>query len=250
MKRIAHVLPAIFIMLVTVSQVSAQCEPDTANCKDEGLPGEFCPKILPNAVLNEPYDTVITVIPPSMFEYEGSVLDIVYIEIDTVMNLPPGIEYFPNADTFFADTAYCIQITGTPTEAGDYHLSITVSPTINHDLLGIFKAPPITDDTSVVMSVEDLSGIDPFQITEFHVLPNIPNPFAEITRMGFYTPFDDRIDLKVYNILGEMVYHEKQGAPPGEHYFRFDGSALLPGTYFYRVTNSSAFYTGKFIKTR
>ena len=33
-------------------------------------------------------------------------------------------------------------------------------------------------------------------------------------------------------------------------YFQFDGSGLLPGTYFYRITNSSDFYTGKFIKSR
>jgi len=46
------------------------------------------------------------------------------------------------------------------------------------------------------------------------------------------------------------MYEEKQGCPPGEYYFDFDGSALLPGTYFYRITNSSGHYTGKFIKTR
>ena len=68
--------------------------------------------------------------------------------------------------------------------------------------------------------------------------------------MGFYTPSDDRIKLQVYNILGELMYEEAQGASPGEHRFDFNGSMLLPGTYFYRVNNSQRLYTGKFIKSK
>ena len=108
----------------------------------------------------------------------------------------------------------------------------------------------MVDSSSVVLTVNETSGIDPYQIHEFRVLPNVPNPFSDATRLGFFTPFDDRIELKVYNILGKLMHEEMQGAPPGEHYFQFDGSTLLPGTYFYRITNSSKYYTGKFIKSR
>jgi hypothetical protein len=68
--------------------------------------------------------------------------------------------------------------------------------------------------------------------------------------MGFYTPFDDHIELKVFNILGEMMHQEVDGYPPGEHHFRFNGSNLLPGTYFFRVSNREGYFTGKIIKTR
>lgn len=249
MKRILDSLIILIVSVVAGTVVSAQCEPDPG-CVDTGLPGQICPRFLTEATVNTSYEAVITVIPPSVFEYLEDTLDIAYIEIDSVMNLPPGIEYFPNADTFFADTTYCIQIAGTPTAEGNYTLGITVSPTIKHELLGLFKADPITDDTSVVMVVNAASGIDPYAITGFHLLQNIPNPFSEVTRIGFYTPFDDKIELKVYNILGELMYEEREGYPPGEYYFRFNGKELLPGTYFYRVTNSSSYFTGKFIKSR
>lgn len=248
MRRFAQTLAIIAISVCTGTQVYAQCEPDTA-CKDTGLPGEICPRELTDATVNVAYNEAITVIPPGSFEYLGNVIEVVYIVVDSVLNLPPGIDYYPNAAQFYPDTAYCIQITGTPTEAGDFPLHIHVTPFIDLGT-GPISAGQIVDDTSVVMTVLEPSGIDPYQIYEFRVLPNVPNPFSDVTRLGFFTPFDDRIQLQVYNILGELMHEEMQGSPPGEHYFRFDGSGLLPGTYFYRVTNSSRFYTGKFIKSR
>ncbi len=249
MKRFAQSVAIIAISVFTGTEMSAQCEPDTANCKDTGDPGQICPRTLPEATVNITYDQVITVIPPGSAAINNIPIEIVYIEIDSVLNLPPGIDYYPNALQFYPDTAYCIQITGNPTEAGEFQLAIYVSPFI--DIFGtITKGPPVVDDTSVVMVVHGPSGFDPYQVREFQVLQNIPNPFSEVTRIGFFTPFDDRIELKVYNILGELMHQENQGAPPGEHFFEFDGGDLLPGTYFYRVNNSSTFFTGKFIKTK
>lgn len=226
-----------------------QCNPDTVNCKDTGEPGEICPRTLPDATVGVLYDKTITVIPPDQAVMGETTLEIVYIEIDSVKNLPEGIEYFPNASQFYPDTAYCIQITGTPTTAGEFPLSIFVSPFIRY-MDAIIKGTQVKNNTSVRMVVHWPAGLDPNQSFEFRVIRNVPNPFSEITRIGFFTPFDDRIELKVFNILGELMHREEQGAPPGEHYFRFDGSNLLPGTYFYRVSNSSLHYTGKFIKSR
>ena len=116
MKRCLHILVSLIAGLILTAQLSAQCDPDTANCKDIGDPGQFCPLDLPRAGLNALYDEVVTVIAPGTYEFFGNELTIFYIEIDSVKNLPPGIDYLPNADTLFPDTAYCIQLTGTPTK--------------------------------------------------------------------------------------------------------------------------------------
>lgn len=249
MKNLVKKLATAIAMVFAATGLSAQCEPDTVDCIDTGLSGEICPRYLPEATVNIEYDESITVIPPSEFSYSGSTIVISYITVDSVLNLPEGMNYQANASKFYPDTAYCVQIFGTPAASGSYPLSIYVSVFINLGT-GPILAAQLVDDTSVVMSVNDPTGLNTLENNDFHVLPTVPNPFTESVLLGYYTPDDDQISLKVYNILGKLVHEEMQWAPPGEHRFGFDGRTLLPGTYFYRVTSSHQLQTGKFIKSR
>lgn len=162
--------------------VFGQCEPDTINCKDSDEPGQICPMELPSARVNLYFDEVITVIPPSSIEGPAGTIFIDYIVIDSVTNLPEGLSYAINADRFYSDTAYCVQIYGTPVEAGSDTLHIYVTPFLKTSL-GTFPGPQVLNDTTVVMTVLEASGIDPGQYTEFHILPNKPNPFSEVTTL-------------------------------------------------------------------
>lgn len=249
MKKLVKKFLIAMLMVWTVTGLSAQCEPDTVDCIDTGLPGEICPRFLPEATLNNDYDESITVLAPASFDIEGVAINVEYIVIDSVRNLPPGISYWANADKFYPDTAYCIQLFGTPTQQGEFQLVIYVTPFVNY-LNTVIQGTQVVDDTSVTMLVRGPSGMDLSQAPGFQVRPTVPNPFTESVLLGFYTPADDHIELKVYNILGKMVYEETQRVPPGEHFFNFDGRYLLPGTYFYRITNSGQLHTGKFIKSR
>jgi hypothetical protein len=250
MKNIQALLVLLALALLPSMRLNAQCEPDTANCKDTGEPGQICPPNLPDAMLNEAYDEVITVIAPDTASVGELTVGLAYVTVDTVGNLPPGLTYVLNDEIFYPDSAYCIQIFGTPEEAGKFPLKITVSAYINIGAGVIVRGGEITDSTSVSLTVNWPSNIDPIQTNEFHVFPNSPNPFSDVTRIGFYTPFDDHVSLQVYNILGERLHEEKQGASPGENYFEFNGGSLNPGSYFYRITNSSELFTGKFIKSK
>lgn len=246
MKRAIYLSLAI---LFSGSIIFAQCIPDLTGCEDTDEPGQICPRDLPDALVNVSYDEVITVIPPGEVEFGNTSVLIDYILIDSITNLPEGIFYEANAEKLYADSAYCIQISGIPTIVGVDTLAIYITPFVFYGETSI-PAPQAVNDTSVVMTVSEASGIDPGKFSEFHLLPNKPNPFSYSTTVGFFTPFDDRIELQVYNILGTLVYEEKDGFPPGEYNFEFDGSALAPGTYFYRVSNEREFQTGKLIKTK
>jgi hypothetical protein len=230
--------------------LNGQCVPDIEGCIDIDEPGQMCPSVLKEATVNVYYEQVLTVIPPNSAVLPPyPPIDIEFIIVDTVMNIPEGLTYEASADTFFANTAYCILISGTPKKAGVDTLSITVVPFIK--IAGIIFAPDtIVNDTSVVVTVHEPAGLNPSKYYDFQVLPNIPNPFSEVTKIGFYSPFDERVELAVYNILGERLHEEKQGVPPGEHYFDFTGESLQPGTYIYRITNTKEVFTGKFIKAR
>jgi hypothetical protein len=248
MIRTARLVATLIFGSFISLQLSAQCVPDTVNCQDTGDPGQICPLSLPHAGLNVLYDEVVTIIPPGVYKILNSDLPIYYIEIDSVNNLPPGIDYVPGADKFFPDTAYCIQLTGIPTQTGKFELAIHIAATV--DILGYPTRVPVVNDSSVVITVVEHLGVNTKELSEFQVFQNVPNPFYEMTRLGYYSPIGERIELSVYNILGVQVYHESDLVAPGEHYFRFDGRELQPGTYLYRVTTGKAYITGKLMKSR
>jgi len=247
MKRIVLLSATLVFGTLISIQLSAQCAPDTVNCEDIGDPGQFCPLKLPHAGLNVLYDETVTVIPPGTYMFGQTQLTILHIRIDSVKNMPPGIDYFPNADIMYPDTAYCIQLTGTPTEVGVDTFNIYITAMV--DILGGIEYQ-VVDDSSIVLRVVEVLGTDPKQITEFKVNPNVPNPFSDFTRMAYFSPSEERVELCVYNILGVRVHQETEIVAPGEHHFAFDGRNLEPGIYLYSVASSDAWFTGKLIKSR
>ncbi len=249
MKQLLRYILISCLPLLTGIQVSAQCVPDT-DCTDINNTGAICPEILPDVILGEPYEVVLTVIPPSEYVFEGNRLDISYIDIDSVLNFPPGMTYTANATRFYANSAYCIFVSGIPTQTGIFPLTLYVTPYIRIPLFGIIKGPQTVDNTSVVISVQNVTSTEFINTKQFEVFQNAPNPFSQGTRIGFYTPISDNINLKIYNILGEQIYEESSLVVPGENFFNFDGSGLLPGSYLYLVTSSSSHQARKLIKIR
>lgn len=71
---------------------------------------------------------------------------------------------------------------------------------------------------------------------EFILDQNYPNPFNPTTKITFSLPKDSKVNLTVYNILGEIVIEiineEKKS---GYYEYYFDGSSLASGTYIYKI---------------
>ncbi|MBA7575609.1 hypothetical protein ES708_17440 [subsurface metagenome] len=152
------VLGILALLLITGISISGygQCVPDTDNCEDIDKPGQICPDSLPVAVLNTPYEQVITIIPPYEFDLGDGVIPIYKIVLDTVTNLPPGISYEANATELFPDSAYCVLISGTPTETGIFYLKIYITPYVVWDDQ-IIKWGQTLDDTSLFIQVNSTS---------------------------------------------------------------------------------------------
>ena len=84
-----------------------------------------------------------------------------------------------------------------------------------------------------------------FQINEY------PNPFNATATIVFTLPLPEYTTLKVYNIvgadLGTLISEE---LPAGKHQFKFDGSRLASGVYYYRVSAGTFSEVKKMILVR
>jgi hypothetical protein len=247
-KQILLLLFFVFLSVNTFN-LYPQCIPDTVNCKDILEPGQICPEVLPDGYLGITYNQTVTILPPSSAIAYEIQFPIVKIKIATIENLPPGITYKVSATELYPDTAYCVLLSGVPTETGTFDISITVIPYV--DFLGnVFEAPAVVNDTSVTISVYEPNAIENIPDDEFCIIGNQPNPFSEATVLGFTVDISSQVNLCIYNYLGVLIYSETLDAKPGENFFRFNGNQIPPGCYIYTIVNEKDSYSGKMVKSR
>ncbi len=81
-----------------------------------------------------------------------------------------------------------------------------------------------------------------FVPTGFKLFQNYPNPFNPITHIRYTLPVAEKVNLTVFNLLGQKVrtlVNEKQQA--GAYNVSFDGQFLASGVYFYRLRAGKEF---------
>jgi alpha-glucosidase (family GH31 glycosyl hydrolase) len=85
---------------------------------------------------------------------------------------------------------------------------------------------------------------------------NHPNPFTHTTTISFTLGKAQRVNLEVFNLLGQRVITLLEAdRPAGTHNVYWDGSATrgsasAPGIYFYRISTGKASRTRKMILVR
>jgi hypothetical protein len=101
--------------------------------------------------------------------------------------------------------------------------------------------------------VDVTMGQPPPRPTDVEVKQNYPNPFNPATTIEFTLPRADYIEVRIYNLLGEVVAIPMQGfLTAGNHRVEWDGLSLdgkpaSSGIYFYRLTGGSYSDTRKMI---
>lgn len=78
---------------------------------------------------------------------------------------------------------------------------------------------------------------------------NYPNPFTTQTRIEIYLPEDAKIELSVYNVIGEKLQTilDKE-LDAGEHQVDFNNENLPVGTYYYQLRSRDKLMTMKMVK--
>lgn len=84
--------------------------------------------------------------------------------------------------------------------------------------------------------------------TQFELSQNYPNPFNPSTVIKYALPKEEKVTLKVYNNVGELVatlVNEVQSV--GVHQVTFNASRLASGVYFYKIEAGAFNQTKKLI---
>ena len=118
--------------------------------------------------------------------------------------------------------------------------------TITVTAVGAIASPKTVEvRQSVYVSVEDEKGVIP---TKYELFQNYPNPFNPSTKIQFNIPDEDRVVLKIFNLMGqEVATLVNKPLAAGSYTFDFDASKLNSGIYFYKLSTSKYNFVKKML---
>lgn len=100
------------------------------------------------------------------------------------------------------------------------------------------------NDSIFVTGIEDNLELP----STYSLSQNYPNPFNPVTNINFSIPQKSKVELNIYNTLGQkvttLINEEKE---VGSYKLTFDAANLPSGVYFYRITADSFNETKKLI---
>lgn len=71
----------------------------------------------------------------------------------------------------------------------------------------------------------------------YKISQNYPNPSNPKSKIDYEIPFDSKVSIRVYNLLGQQLKELVNEFKPSDFYTaEFDGTDLASGIYFYRIT--------------
>ncbi len=90
---------------------------------------------------------------------------------------------------------------------------------------------------------EEIPPVDGSQV----ILRNYPNPFTGKTNVVFILPADDHVKIDVFDVSGKLVQtiFNDNVKMNQEYKVEFDGTMLVPGIYFYKLTANGEVYMNK-----
>ncbi|HOJ19870.1 MAG TPA: T9SS type A sorting domain-containing protein, partial [Ignavibacteriaceae bacterium] len=97
-------------------------------------------------------------------------------------------------------------------------------------------------DTSIVSGVD---YTETGKAEEYSLEQNYPNPFNSETIIFYRIPSEDRVTIKLYDVLGsEVAELTGDTKPAGRHQVRLNSRNLTSGVYFYQIVS------GKYTNTK
>jgi hypothetical protein len=99
----------------------------------------------------------------------------------------------------------------------------------------------VSDKSNMVSTDEEPQVVEDLPSLSYTLQNNYPNPFNPITNIAFSIPTEERVEIRVYNIKGELVkVLTDRVFQDGNHTVQWNGTnnrnrAVSSGIYFYRM---------------
>jgi len=100
-------------------------------------------------------------------------------------------------------------------------------------------------DTNTLEVTIGYLGINDHKTQDLSVFPN---PFYNSTTIEFESTQPEKVELKIYNQLGELVEVIHKNTQPGKQTLTWDANGLPTGIYFIRLQTGNSISTKKIIK--
>ncbi|MEQ9186598.1 MAG: T9SS type A sorting domain-containing protein [Cryomorphaceae bacterium] len=232
MRRIPFVI-AIFLLVISVGNMRAQCIPDSST---NAL---FSPNFstgLPDGRVGMEYYTVMTLNVPPDTTYLTLTAVIDSMVLTEVTGLPPGFSYECNPPScgFAGGSSGCIAVLGIthdPDHAKEWN--------IEADFQFYLKQPPVTlpyaiTGYSIRLDSAFATGKEEFKEADyrFHIEPN---PISAASQLVFDLPQAERYSLDIYSLLGTNVAHMERNGRVGKNSFLLGDYATEAGVYFISI---------------
>ena len=205
--------------------------------------------VLPQAQVGQNYYEVLYINVPVDTQAFGQTVTINYVQLDSILNLPPGlnINCNPLDCRYPGGTAGCLSLDGIPQQADSIEMQIAV--TVNITFSGL--PTPISDTIGGFYFVSKGSmPVSVNEISETSKTPKVyPNPAINQVSFDFKASSGNAV-ITITNLLGQTVTEKSIITHGGLNTVTLDVSQLNSGIYLYSIREEGKTFTGRFSISR
>lgn len=133
------------------------------------------------------------------------------------------------------------------------HLNGSSSMVTGRDLKNYQVSIPASSAQIFVLSNDPLTEVEePTKVPEqYNISQNYPNPFNPSTTIIYSLPFESRIKINIYDVLGQKVSELINDIKPaGVHNVVWNASSYASGIYLYTIESEAVSGSGTFRQTK
>jgi len=221
----------------------AQCTPDTqftiAGIYPDSATG------LPNAMVGQAYNEVITIISPvdtsTVILGQTIPVTIQTIELESVTGLPPSFSYdCATTDCIFVGGSTSCAVLSSPsptiTEIGSHQIIMNTTTTVDAGLFGIQTQNDVVDYYYINIT-NATSVINRFNDFTFELKDIFPNPVNNNSKIQFILGNSADVVFTVFNYLGEKIEEKNIAASRGVNNIEISAKDYANGMYLYSINN-------------